>query len=82
MPGFHGVADFVDDTREDFKNPTISSFADKIPQLKKTVNVLEEVNSRLFHGYIIQESFSKKIAQFFRCMFIRIYCDITHLLSV
>lgn len=45
MPGFIGVADFVDDTKEDFKNPTISSFADKIPQLKKTVNVLEEVKT-------------------------------------
>uniref|UniRef100_A0A336MP85 CSON004834 protein n=1 Tax=Culicoides sonorensis TaxID=179676 RepID=A0A336MP85_CULSO len=42
MPGFVGVSDFVDDTKEDFKNPTISSFAEKIPQLKKTVNILEE----------------------------------------
>lgn len=58
MPGFVGVADFVDDTKEDFKNPTISSFADKIPQLKKTVNVLEEVNGCFSDNYI---TFGKKV---------------------
>lgn len=53
MPGFVGISDFVDCTKEDFKNPTISSFADKIPQLKKTVNMLEEV------------SFAPKLLDFF-----------------
>lgn len=86
MPGFVGVADFVCDTQEDFKNPTISSFADKIPQLKKTVNVLEEVNKRDFHHYHQEESFSKfdedeKIAQFFR-LYTHIYESHTHLLSI
>lgn len=44
MPGFIGVTDFVNETKEDHNNPTISSFADKIPQLRRTVNILEEVN--------------------------------------
>ncbi|GAB6028472.1 hypothetical protein CHUAL_002631 [Chamberlinius hualienensis] len=42
MPGLMSVAEFLQETREDYNSPTTSTFVSKMPQCKQTVSSLEE----------------------------------------
>lgn len=38
-----GVAEFVEETRDDYNSPTTSTFASRMPDCRQTMAVLEEV---------------------------------------
>lgn len=42
MPGLMSVAEFVEETREDYNSPTTSTFVSKMPQCRQTIGSLEE----------------------------------------
>lgn len=42
MPVLIGVADFVEQTRDDYNSPTTSTFASRMPDCRHTVSILEE----------------------------------------
>lgn len=44
MPGLIAVAEFVDETREDYNSPTTSTFVSRMPQCRQTITSLEEVS--------------------------------------
>ena len=43
MPGIITVPEFIRETREDFTSPTTSTFVNRIPQCRETVNKIDEV---------------------------------------
>lgn len=43
MPGLVSVAEFVDETRDDYNSPITSTFVSRMPQFRNTINTLEEV---------------------------------------
>ena len=43
MPGVITVPDFIRETREDYTSPTTSTFVNRIPQCRETVNRIDEV---------------------------------------
>ena len=43
MPGVITVPEFIRETREDFTSPTTSTFVQRIPQCRETVNKIDEV---------------------------------------
>ena len=46
MPGIITVPEFIRETREDFTSPTTSTFVNRIPQCRETVNRIDEVGVR------------------------------------
>uniref|UniRef100_T1J7C5 ArfGAP with SH3 domain, ANK repeat and PH domain-containing protein n=1 Tax=Strigamia maritima TaxID=126957 RepID=T1J7C5_STRMM len=42
MPGLMSVAEYVQETREDYNSPTTSTFVSKMPQCRQTIGTLEE----------------------------------------
>lgn len=42
MPGLIGVAEFVEETREDYNSPTTSTFVSRMPHCRQTINILDE----------------------------------------
>lgn len=38
-----GIAEFVEETRDDYNSPTTSTFASRMPDCRQTIAVLEEV---------------------------------------
>ncbi|XP_055840542.1 arfGAP with SH3 domain, ANK repeat and PH domain-containing protein isoform X1 [Episyrphus balteatus] len=42
MPVLIGIADFVEETRDDYNSPTTSTFASRMPDCRQTVSILEE----------------------------------------
>lgn len=50
MPGLIGVAEFVEETREDYNSPTTSTFVSRMPHCRQTINILDEVGSFLPHS--------------------------------
>lgn len=43
MPGLVSVAEFVEETRDDYSSPITSTFVSRMPQFRNTINTLEEV---------------------------------------
>ena len=43
MPGVITVPDFIRETKEDYASPTTSTFVNRIPQCRETVNKIDEV---------------------------------------
>lgn len=43
MPGLVSVAEFVDETKDDYNSPITSTFVSRMPQFRNTINTLEEV---------------------------------------
>ena len=48
MPGIITVPEFIRETREDFTSPTTSTFVNRIPQCRETVNKIDEVGVSKF----------------------------------
>jgi Arf-GAP/SH3 domain/ANK repeat/PH domain-containing protein len=46
MPGVITVPDFIRETKEDYSSPTTSTFVNRIPQCRETVNKVEEALSQ------------------------------------
>lgn len=46
MPGIITVPEFIRETREDFTSPTTSTFVNRIPQCRETVNKIDEALSQ------------------------------------
>lgn len=42
-PALIGIAEFVEETRDDYNSPTTSTFASRMPDCRQTISVLEEV---------------------------------------
>lgn len=38
-----GIAEFVEEARDDYNSPTTSTFASRMPDCRQTISVLEEV---------------------------------------
>ena len=53
MPGVITVPEFIRETREDYTSPTTSTFVNRIPQCRETINKIDEVR-------IVKESESIK----------------------
>lgn len=45
MPALIGITDFVEETIEDYKSPTTSTFCTRMTQCRQTISTLEEVNN-------------------------------------
>ena len=45
MPGVITVPEFIRETKEDYSSPTTSTFVNRIPQCRETVNKVEEVST-------------------------------------
>ena len=43
MPGVITVPEFIRETREDYTSPTTSTFVNRIPQCRETINKIDEV---------------------------------------
>lgn len=48
MPALIGITDFVEETIEDYKSPTTSTFCTRMTQCRQTISTLEEVNNNIF----------------------------------
>ena len=48
MPGVITVPDFIREAREDFASPTTSTFVNRIPQCRETINRIDEVENVTF----------------------------------
>lgn len=47
MPALIGITDFVEETIEDYKSPTTSTFCTRMTQCRQTISTLEEVNNEI-----------------------------------
>ena len=47
MPGVITVPEFIRETQEDYKSPTTSTFVNRIPQCRETVNKIDEVSEKI-----------------------------------
>ena len=45
MPGVITVPDFIREAKEDFASPTTSTFVNRIPQCRETINRIDEVEN-------------------------------------
>lgn len=45
MPGLITANEFIEETLDDYHNPTTSSFVEKIPSCRQTVSYLEQVRN-------------------------------------
>ena len=48
MPGVITVPDFIREAKEDFASPTTSTFVNRIPQCRETINRIDEVENVTF----------------------------------
>ena len=48
MPGVITVPEFIRETKDDYSSPTTSTFVNRIPQCRETVNKVEEVRRFIF----------------------------------
>ena len=48
MPGIITVPEFIRETREDYSSPTTSTFVNRIPQCRETINKMDEVRIKIF----------------------------------
>ena len=66
MPALMSVAEFIEETREDFQSPTTSTFTRKMSSCRQTIGSLEEVrivapglsfleNEVITHSCLVQE---------------------------
>jgi len=46
MPGVITVPEFIREAQEDYKSPTTSTFVNRIPQCRETVNKIDEALSQ------------------------------------
>lgn len=44
-PALIGIAEFVEETRDDYNSPTTSTFASRMPDCRQTIAILEEVRT-------------------------------------
>lgn len=62
MPGLVSVAEFVEETRDDYSSPITSTFVSRMPQFRNTINTLEEVclnNTAL--SLLLLKSFNRRL---------------------
>ena len=52
MPGVITVPDFIREAREDFASPTTSTFVNRIPQCRETINRIDEVENLYNYGVV------------------------------
>ena len=65
MPGIITVPEFIRETREDYSSPTTSTFVNRIPQCRETVNKMDEVRFDTWKKFDdIQVNFWDKMAVF------------------
>ena len=48
MPGVITVPDFIREAKEDFASPTTSTFVNRIPACRETINRIDEVENVTF----------------------------------
>ena len=48
MPGVITVPDFIREAKEDIASPTTSTFVNRIPQCRETINRIDEVGNVTF----------------------------------
>ena len=65
MPGVITVPEFIRETKEDYSSPTTSTFVNRIPQCRETVNKVEEVSTIISFGTHIRSS-SKNVKMLLR----------------
>lgn len=53
MPGVITVPEFIREAQEDYKSPTTSTFVNRIPQCRETVNKIDEVSDKIQISKII-----------------------------
>ena len=51
MPGVITVPEFIREAKEDYSSPTTSTFVNRIPQCRETVNKVEEVSTTISFWY-------------------------------